>query len=140
MERNLACSICMPVVTGLPVFGQRIMSSPITHSAECMHAVKMRDVDESRLKAGAAWLRGWTRGPVYAYEKVRSREGDGLPITGCSIRLLKQQLRCHTPDFLGIITGASGSTPMHLDALQHVIGIAARVSSKNGTCRNMDCF
>ena len=33
MERNLACSICMPVVTGLPVFGQRIMSSPITNSA-----------------------------------------------------------------------------------------------------------
>jgi hypothetical protein len=36
MERNFAGSMCMPVEMGLPVAGQRIMSSPIDRSGFSM--------------------------------------------------------------------------------------------------------
>ena len=50
MERNLPRSMCIPVVTGLPVFGQRIMSSPIPTPQNLMHAVRY-NVDQKRFEA-----------------------------------------------------------------------------------------
>ena len=58
--------------------------------------------------------------------------------------LLKQQLRCHTSDLLGVVACAldrrAVSAPTDLDALQHVIGIAVRIRPKIGSGRNMDYF
>jgi hypothetical protein len=63
------------------------------------------------------------------------------PIIG---RSLKQQLRCHALDLVGIVVGAlgghAGLAPMHSNALQHVIGIAVWMRPKDGSGRNMDYF
>ena len=57
MERNLTCSMYTPVVTGFPVLGHRIMSSPIAHSTKSYARHEIYDVDESSLKRDAAWPR-----------------------------------------------------------------------------------
>ena len=58
--------------------------------------------------------------------------------------LLKQQLRCHTSDLLGVVGCAlgrrAGAAPTDLDAFQHVIGIAVRIRPKISSGRNMDYF
>ena len=46
MDRNLARSMCMPVVTGFPVFGQRIMSHPSPTPQMCARRA-MHDAYES---------------------------------------------------------------------------------------------
>ena len=60
------------------------------------------------------------------------------------MRSLKQQLRCHASDLLGVVACVLGrpavSAPTHFDALQYVIGIAVRIRPKISSGRNMDYF
>ena len=57
IERNLVRSMYMPVVTAFPIFGQRIMSSPISHSIITQARRVIRDVVK-------VWPQGPTRGSV----------------------------------------------------------------------------
>ena len=66
------------------------------------------------------------------------------PRSGALMRSLRQQLRCHASDLLGVFARAlvrqTRPGPTHFDALQHVFEIAVRIRAKISSSRNMDYF